>query len=473
MRKILFLLPVAILFLVGSCQTNTPESKAKYIFLFIGDGMGMNQAYATELYLAALDNKHGNEALSFSDFPVQSYVTTYSANSLITCSSAAITAIATGHKTNNGVLNKDTSLAIKYETIAEKAQKAGYKIGILSSVAIDHATPAGYYAHQDSRNMYYEISMEMPESGFDYFGGGGFHNPKGLNDSMPDAFENAVAKGYTIVNTKKGFDALKNGDKKVFAINPKTYPKGEFYWEIDKVDSSISLAEFTKKGIEVLENPKGFFMMVEGGKIDWACHSDDIATSIHETLAFDKAVAEAIKFYKKHPDNTLILVTADHETGGIGVGNDKPLRLGLLQHQKISAQEFGRRLTNFKQNNPKASFDDVMALVEKYFGLGNESKGLGLDDNELAFLHEAYVAEFINKTKVNPDKDYLEHFSDINITNRAIYLMSEKTGIGWTTFGHTGTPVPIRALGQGQEYFKSCIDNTDIPKIIEKLMDIQ
>ncbi len=472
MKKILFLLSVVILFLVGSCQTDTTETKAKYVFMFIGDGMAMNQAYATELYLAALENNHGNALLSFSDFPVQSYMTTYSANSLITCSSASVTAMATGYKTNNGVLNKDPLFTVEYETIAQKAQKAGYKIGIISSVAIDHATPAGYYAHQNSRGMYYEISMELPKSGFDYFGGGGFHNPRGLNDSLPDAYENAIAKGYKLVNTEEGFNALKNGDNKVFAVNPMTYPKGEFYWEIDKVDGSISLAEFTKKGIEVLDNPKGFFMMVEGGKIDWACHSNDIATSIYETLAFDKAVAEAIAFYKKHPNNTLILVTADHETGGLGIGNDKPLRLEVLQHQKISAQEFGRMLVNYKTDNSKASFKDVMDLIEKNFGLGNKEKGLELNNDELAFLKEAYVVEFVENKIANPDKDYLDSTGSINLTDRVIYLMSEKSGMGWTTFGHTGTPVPIRALGKGQELFKTYLDNTDIPKIIEKIMDI-
>ena len=472
MRKVLLLLPVVLFMLISGCNVNNPEPKAKYVFLFIGDGMGLNQVYSTELYLAALENKHGNESLSFSNFPVQSYVTTFAANSLITCSAASGTALASGFKTNNGVLNKDTSLTIDYETIAQKAKKQGYKIGILSSVAIDHATPAAFYAHQDSRGMYYEISMEMPNYDFDYFGGGSFHYPNGRNDSMPNSIENAISKGYNFVDTQEKFDKLKNGDEKVFAVSPELYPHGEFYWEIDKKEGEISLADFTKKGIEVLENPKGFFMMVEGGKIDWACHGSDIATSINETLAFDAAVAEAIAFYKKHPDETLIIVTADHETGGLGMGINKPLKLGVLQHQKISSQEFGRKLLNFKKDNPSASFEEVMNLIESDFGLGNAAKGLELTKDEKKYLYEGYSLEFIKNKDSNPDDDYLAETDELLLVDRIINLMSVKAGVGWTTTNHTGTPVPIRALGQGQNYFSTYIDNTDVPKLIEKVMGI-
>jgi len=473
MRKILLIIHVLIFILAGSCQVNNKEPKAKFVFLFIGDGMGINQVYSAELYLAALQNSHGNTALSFSNFPVQSLVTTYSANSLTTCSSASGTALASGLKTNNGVLNKNPELTYYYETIAEKLKKEGFKIGILSSVGIDHATPAAFYAHQDSRNMYYNISMELPNSNFDYFGGGSFHYPKGRNDSMPDAIENATNKGYQYINTPEKFHALKKGDEKVFAVNPVIYPQGEFYWVIDKKENAITLADFTKKGIELIDNPKGFFMMIEGGKIDWACHGHDIASSIHETLAFSDAVAEAINFYKQHPDETLILITADHETGGLAVGNDETsLHLELLKHQNMSAQEFGRTLERFKSENPKASFKSVMNLVEMHFGLGNAEKNIPLLDTELALFKKAYDNTFVKNMDENPDKDYLAEDTELTITEVAIALMSKKAGIGWTTGGHSGTPVPIRALGSGQDYFNTYMDNTDIPRIIEKLMGI-
>ena len=353
MKRPLQLLFIAFAIVFSACTSAGDNDKAKYVFVFIGDGMGANQIQITEQYLSAIEGKHEPTNLSFSNFPVQTYQTTYSANRLITCSSAAGTALASGFKTNNGVVNKDTSLTINYETIAEKAKKAGYKIGILSSVAIDHATPACYYAHQDSRGMYYEISLDLPKSGFDYFGGGGYHYPVGIDSTKENAYDIALQAGYTIADSKEEFDALKNGDSKILAMNPELYPRGEYYWEIDKRVGSISLADFTKKGIEVLDNEKGFFMMVEGGKIDWACHANDCGSMIHETLAFADAVDEAIKFYNDHPDETLIIVTADHETGGIVLGNGKGLNLDILEHQKISSQEFVSKVNEFKSKKTK------------------------------------------------------------------------------------------------------------------------
>lgn len=476
MQKVILSISLAIILFLGSCQMESKSPKAKYVFLFVGDGMGLSQIYATELYLKSLDKEGNNGLLSFSNFPVQSHVTTSSANNLITDSAAAGTALAAGEKTNNGVVNRDTTLSVNLETIAEKAKKNEYKIGILSSVAIDHATPACFYAHQNSRGMYYEISLELPDSEFDYFGGGGFHAPKGKNDSMPDAYEFAKAEGYNLVKTKEAFEALKNGDEKIFAVNPQTYPKGEFYWEIDKKEGSISLAEFTKKGIEILDNPKGFFIMVEGGKIDWSCHGNDAATTINEVLAFDNAVVEAIKFYNEHPNETLILVTADHETGGLTISNKKyryNMRLGVLQYQNISSQEFGRVVVNYKDKNPHASFDQVLQLINEYFGLGSADKGLELSDDERQYLYEAYLNEFTNEVVDNPDKNYLSDSDEPTIVDRVIYLTNSKAGLTWVSHDHSGIPVPLRAMGQGQDYFKSGIDNTDIPKIIEKLMDIE
>ena len=138
------------------------------------------------------------------------------------------------------------------------------------------------------------------------------------------------------------------------------YPTGEFYWEIDQKEAAFSLADFTKKGIEVIDNDKGFFMMVEGGKIDWACHGNDGATMIHEVLAFNDAVKEAYEFYKKHPDDTLIIVTADHETGSMYTGINYETHPELLKYQKISVQEFKRKMTELEDTNPELSFKALL-----------------------------------------------------------------------------------------------------------------
>ncbi|HAN00252.1 MAG TPA: alkaline phosphatase [Marinilabiliales bacterium] len=472
MKKFLVAFTAGLMLVFVSCTTQHQEPKAKYVFLFIGDGMGATQVYSTELYLSALNDVRSTTNLNLSKLSIQSYMTTYSANSWITCSSASGTALASGNKTNNGVLGKDSSLTVKFETVAEKAKKAGFKVGILSSVGINHATPASFYAHQNKRSMYYEIASELPLSNFDYFGGGGFISPKGKDGQQPDAYELAAQAGYQYLHTAESIKNIKAGDRKVLAVNPVLLSNGEFAWEIDKNKESISLAEFTRKGIEVVDNPKGFFMMVEGGKIDWACHANDAAASIHEVLAFDKAVAEAIKFYNQHPDETLIIVTADHETGGMMIGNGVEPNLRLLENQKTSVQEFGRILVQFQQTNPKATFEQVMELIGRYFGLGDASKGLGLTSEELAQFKESFQKTFDGGKGLDPDKDYLEQETDISIPSLAVAILNKKAGIGWTSFDHSATPVPVRVMGQGQNYFVSSIDNTDIPKIMGKMMGL-
>ncbi|MFA6404003.1 MAG: alkaline phosphatase [Salinivirgaceae bacterium] len=472
MKKQWLLILVGSLIVLTSCMNEANDPKAKYVFLFIGDGMGISQVYSTELYLASVNGNKQTNNLNLSKFPVQSYMTTYSSNSWITCSSASGTALASGFKTNNGVLGKDSSLTINFETIAEKAKLAGFKVGILSSVGINHATPASFYAHQNSRGMYYDIAMELPVSNFDYFGGGGFMSAKGKGEKQSDAYENAEKLGYTYIHSKEAIQNIKNGNEKVLAVNPFLLSNAEFAWEIDNVKESVSLAEFTKKGIEVVNNPKGFFMMVEGGKIDWACHANDGAASIKEVLAFDSAIAEALEFYKMHPDETLIIVTADHETGGMIIGNENEPNLGLLKNQNISAQEFGRLLVNVQQTNPKATFEQLLELVQQHFGLGDASKGLALSAKEIALLKKAYDETFAGTKGLNPDKEYLDINANKTIPDIAVYLLNHKAGISWTSNDHSATPVPVRVIGQGQQYFTVPIDNTDIPKIIAKVMGL-
>ena len=470
MKKINTLVLVVLLMIVSLGYS---QKTAKYVFLFIGDGMGDDQVYVTELFKASQTGNKDHSPLSFSQFPVKSYMTTYSENSLITDSSASATSMATGNKTDNGLVSMSSDLKIKYETVAEKAKRTGYKVGIISSVTIDHATPAGFYAHQKSRNDYYEIALQLPLSGFDYFAGGGIKKIGSISD------ENSVITklkkyGYKYLTSEKEIKELKKGDTKIIAVNPGTYSGKEYYWEIDKRPESIPLSYFTKKGIELLDNEKGFFMMVEGGKIDWALHSNDLPSAIYETIAFDDAVKEAINFYNSHKDETLIIVTADHETGGLSLGNNivKGLKLELLSNQKISAQEFQRRLLLLKEQNKSVSFETVLDIIKTNFGLGDTSKGLELSKAEKKWLYEAYENEFINRKEVNPDREYLDHSSNKPLSLRVITILSEKSGITWGTEGHTAARVPVMALGVGQEYFKSSIDNTDIAKIISKIMQI-
>jgi alkaline phosphatase len=381
--------------------------------------------------------------------------------------------MATGEKTNNHWVCLDPVHKTKQETIAEKAKKAGYKVGIISSVTIDHATPASFYAHQESRGDYHEIALQLPLSNFDYFAGGGVHDLGDKSDKNSVSYQ-LDKYGYKYITSEKEIRDLKKGDSKIVAVNPGTYSGREYYWEIDKKPESISLAYMTKKGIELLDNNKGFFMMVEGGKIDWALHSNDFGTTIYEITAFDDAIKEAIKFYNSHRDETIIIVTSDHETGGMGLGNNttKGLKLNLFKNQKISAQEFERKLKYLKDQKRKVSFEEILDLVKENFGLGDKEKGLELTKAERKWLFEAYENEFVEMREVNPDRDYLDHSVNKPLTLRVITILGTKAGIAWTTEDHTAARVPVKVLGAGQEYFTATIDNTDIARIIIKLMQL-
>lgn len=468
-KSIRFIVVLFVLsFLIQSCQK---EPQVKYCFLFIGDGMGVAQVNLTEAYLAAINGEIGFQKLSFTEFPHAGLVSTFSHDSFITCSSAAGTAFATGHKTRNGNLSTDTSGTVPYKSIATMCKEDGMKVGILSSVSIDHATPAVFYANEPSRNNYFNIGIDLINSDFDFFGGGGLKEPVGeLNGQEINTFDLAVKNGFSYIDSPTGLMELKPGDEKIIAVYPDLLESGAMPYVIDK-PAFPSLADFTSKAIELLENEKGFFMMVEGGKIDWACHSNDAATSIYEAIAFDDAVKVALEFYNSHPKETLIIVTADHETGGMALGNQKTeytSHFEYLQHQKTSYDKFNSIIADFQLNlsgNFENDLNNLLDLVGENFGLGKEIPITEEEKSKLWFAFEKSIS------KKGQDTTLYGNYPPI--TETVIHLMSEKAGVGWTSLSHTGISIPIYAIGPGAELYSGVIDNTDIPKLMMKQLGIE
>ncbi|WP_461629929.1 alkaline phosphatase [Labilibaculum euxinus] len=474
------------------------KSKApKYIFYFIGDGMGLSQTNAAEAYLGSLENGNGIKKLQLSTLPNQGFYTTYALNRFITGSAAAGTALATGHKTTINTISMDAQRLQPLKTIAEMAKEKGYKVGIVSSVSIDHATPATFYAHQPTRNMYYKISLDLSKSDFNYFAGGGFKHPEGdgktdeknslsnfgmgatedIENKEPNSIKVAESRGYTFVNTVHDFKKLKKGDDKIIAVAPKLAAGSALPYSIDqKNGADISLADFTEKGIQLLDNSNGFFMMVEGGKIDWASHANDAASVIKEVLQFDKAVATAMEFYNKHPEETLILVCGDHETGGLALGfagSHYDSSFNLLQYQNLSYEAFSDKLALYKQEHAdNYSVADGLDMVKEHFGLGDASKGLQLSPFEMQQLKDAFDKSMTYADEMTKnDQFYLLYGSYDPFTVTACHILSHKAGIGWTSYSHTASPIPIRSIGTGASLFTGFFDNTDIPKNLMKLIE--
>jgi alkaline phosphatase len=393
--KILLAAMAALMILTGSAMAETGVYKgkpAKYVFLFIGDGMGLPQKTAAEQYLG--------RRLTMDTFPAQGITTTFAADRFITGSAASATAVSAGQKTNIGMIAMAPDQT-KVKTVAEIAKEKGMKVGIISSVSIDHATPAAFYAHVPSRSMYHQIDHALVESGFDFFGGGGLKDPqgkrlkkKGKEDQiMGDALEKAKKNGYKIVTDKADFIRLKKGDGKVIAWNAWLQDSDAMPYVMDMTEKDITLPEFTAKAIEMLDNDKGFFLMVEGGKIDWACHANDGAASIHNTVAFDQAVEAAVAFAKQHPDETLIVTTGDHECGGLTLGfagTQYDMYFKILDNQKVSFQKF----TDEIMKDYKGDFNGLKPVITKHFGLkfdgDPKADRMVLEPFEAAQLEEAF-----------------------------------------------------------------------------------
>jgi alkaline phosphatase len=451
------------IFILVSCQLQPEEQKAKYVFYFIGDGMGIAQVIAAEAFQTATTGGE-YEPLSFRQFPHTGISTTYASNRFITGSAAAGTALATGNKTAIGRISTDTSGTIPFVSIADKAKMKGMKVGIISNVSIDHATPAAFYAKQASRGMYFEIGLDLTKSDFDFFGGGGFAKPLGeLNGDSVDLYELVKQNEFRFVNTVDGFNNLKASDDKIFFVNPDLVDGASMRYAIDQSDEYIDLADITAKAIEYLDNDNGFFMMVEGGKIDWVGHANDLASVVHEVIDLSAAVEVAVKFYHQHPNETLIVVTSDHETGGLSLGNQSTgygTDYGILENQKVSGEEFNKVLVEWRKNNHlnEKGFKIMLKLLEEYFGVGGDDAAVQLSDVEIEEYRKAFM---------DYDKSLQSEYGDYSpLTLKSTAILSRQAGTGWTSMTHTAVAIPVYALGVNGSSFATNLDNTDIPKII-------
>ena len=481
------------------CGSAEAAEAPKYVFLFIGDGMSYPQFQAAADYLGALEDEDyekalpstkydtregavldGPVALNFMDFQVAGSAVTFDSCSFAPDSASTATSIATGKKTYSGMINVDESGAEAYETIAEKlhSQKS-WKVGVISSVNLNHATPAAFYAHQASRNNYYEIGEELVASGFEYFAGGGLKKVTGNDKDKTSLYDLAEAAGYKVTFTQADAEAVTAADEKVILIDENLADSDAMAYDMDRKDDQWALADYVAKGIEVLDNDTGFFMMCEGGKIDWACHANDAGATVTDTLAMADAVQVAIDFAKEHPAETLILVTGDHETGGLTIGyagTDYDTYLDTLANQNISYAQYDTQyVSKYKENG--TSFEDAMLDVEALFGLkleGAEDDRLVLTDYEAQRLRTAY--ELI-MSDYNPgdftQEQYVLYggYNPFSVT--VTHILNNKSGVAFTSYSHTGLPVAVFADGTGAEDFGGYYDNTEIYNKLANLLDVQ
>ncbi len=293
--------------LVSSRRFMVLPRKVKNIIYLVGDGMSYGQVAATRYQVLGSEGK-----LHFERFPVTANVYTHSANYLVTDSAAASTALATGFKTNSGMVGM-TPEEEKVKSIMIAAQEQGKSTGLVATATVTHATPAGFAAHVPSRGQEADIAVDYYNYGIDViFGGGTAHffpasHELGSRSDERNLKQDFVDAGYQVALNR---DELYEIDgKKALGL----FSRGGLV----EAEGEPTLAEITQKAIELLsQNKDGFFLHVEGSQIDWAAHAHDHERMYNETLHFDMAVKKAVDFAKED-GNTLVIVTADHETGGL------------------------------------------------------------------------------------------------------------------------------------------------------------
>ncbi|MDE6510884.1 MAG: alkaline phosphatase [Muribaculaceae bacterium] len=441
---------------------------AKYVFYFIGDGMGLGHVNATEAYNR--DVLRSESPILMMTFPVASQARTYSASSPITDSAAAGTALSTGVKTKNSMIamNPDT---VPVPSIAVDFMNAGYAVGVGTTVQADDATPAAWYAHAENRGMKETIAPQAAESGLSFLAGGGF-KLHGAGDVAFKEFFNTMRKGgYEIAEGYAAFNELKRKGGKLpqkVLLYPENGTGGQAGYTIDSIPGALTCAQITEACLQTLEgvNPDKFLMMIEGGNIDWAAHANDGGGVIKEILNFQDAINVAYQFYLRHPSETLIVVTADHDTGGMAYGrNGGAYDIAYADAQKISKDAFADWTRNWGKGNP--TWEEMEQTLKDKLGFWTL---VPVSERETKELKELFDETFITK-KAEDEKTLYHTFNAF--TAKAFSILNHHMGIGWTTTYHAGNLVPVYAVGANANYFTGSLDNTDIPKLIKRAAGLE
>ncbi|MEM7481707.1 MAG: alkaline phosphatase [Acidobacteriota bacterium] len=411
------------------------------VILVIGDGLGTSQiTYARRQMLAE------GERFAFESLPTVGLVTTYSASNAVTDSAAAATAFASGVKTSNGVVGLDPE-GNPLRTFSDQAMEQGWKVGYVTDTAITHATPAGFYAHVEDRYLDFDqIALDLLEQGPDVALGGGrrdFAPPpdSGRRQDGRNLLDEAAEQGYTVWDYDSDLSATPP-DRLLglFAANHLGYALDEQRLAADLRTPPLDrLAEIALEVLSRDDSP--FFLLLEGGRIDHAGHDFDSASVAAQVAAFDRAVETVLAFQKKRP-GTLVLLTADHATGGLAINDYVDWSAAERQNSSVAWA-----VSSLKDVDDPATPKDVR-------------EWMGFDD---------LTAEGLEEVRVTGDS--------YEAARRLGAMIGERDGVTWIprvepfeTAGHTGEDVPLFAGGPGAERFAGVLDNTDIPKRLSALL---
>ncbi|MDE6310498.1 MAG: alkaline phosphatase [Muribaculaceae bacterium] len=438
----------------------------KYIFYYIGDGMGMGPIMAAESYWREIRGEE--KPLNMMQMSVAGWTRTFSASSPVTDSAAAGTALSTGSKTRNGMLGQDAD-SLDVTSVARICKDRGMGVGVLTSVAADDATPGAFYAHVPYRKMFYDIDCALAASGYDFVGGAGIQGTSDKDGAPTDVASRLASEKVQVLYGPGAIDSI--GDGRVLLLNYEGSRPWNVGYTIDSIGSqTLNLPQMTRTCLAHLEKraPQGFFMMVEGGNIDHALHGNDGGAAIKEILNFDEAIGVAFDFYLAHPDETLILVTADHDTGGMSLGNRAlhyEAKLGLFDAQRISKEEFSELCKGLLKSRRNYTWDDMKEILTEKLGFFTV---VPVSAEQETGLREQFEKTFHERNS----KDQETLYASFNAFAVDVFrILNDAAGVGFTTTSHTGNPVPVFAVGVGADRFKGFNNNTDLPRHILDILN--
>lgn len=420
-------------------QISQPAQPKNIIYL-IGDGMGIAHTTAYRYYKASKESLATGDKTTIAqtvfDKHLVGMASTYPADdTLVTDSAAGATALSTGFKSYNGAIGVTPDQQPK-ETLLEKAKKLGWTTGVVSTSQINHATPASFIAHIDSRRKYEEIADQyldikiQDELKADIMLGGGTRYFERESRNLVGEFK---ALGGHYVNELSQLEQL----TELPALG--LFGEKGLSFEVDSAENPKRLTQMARAALRLVKGEeKPFFLMIEGSQIDWCSHANDIACALKEMEDFENTLAEVIEFAKRD-GNTIVVVTADHSTGGLSLGRDKKYawQADLVHKVRISSELFSLKVLEGADSA----------------ALWRENVDLPITEDEIFMLNAA-----------QQDGKARDIQSVFNM------LVSQKTLTGWTTTGHTAEDVQVFAFGPGYERFIGFQDNTDIAKKLFEVM---
>lgn len=411
-------------------SVNSAQRQAKNVIFMVSDGMCFSVLTAAQTYLTRTEQRSSHWMKLYQERPVvRSLCETDSASGIVTDSAAAASCWGIGERINNGVLNITTD-GRKPVTLVQKMNAARKRCGLVTTATATHATPAGFATTVAKRSDQKAVAAQYLERGVDVVLGGGAQY---FNEDLQSAYRQA---GYTVALDRDQLLADK-GKTPLLGL----FSKSHLPFEIDRLHSPTlqaatpTLTEMTKVALQRLSSaPEGFFLLVEGGRIDHAAHGNDGAAAIREQVAFDEAIATVLAFVEKHPD-TLLVITTDHGTGGFNVNG-------------LGSEDFDTTSPSYAESSP--AFDRMK-------GFSSSLELLNLETKDLSPKEFLAAAETMTGLTFK-DNDRTKIVS----TKTLAAVLMRYTSIGWTSNNHTGEMVEFCSYGPGSQLFTPYLRNDQV-----------